>query len=75
MVEVVPVPITGTGPPFITHIPVDGRLCSTTEPVFVVQFGCVIAPTVGAPGVPGEALMCTLAEGAEIHEPLFTTNV
>jgi hypothetical protein len=75
MVVKVPAPITGDGPPFITQIPVAGRPLNTTEPVLMAQVGGVIVPTMGAVGVPGAASICTLSEGAEVHDPLDTVNV
>ena len=71
----VPAPITLTAGPLaelITHDPEDGRLLSTTEPVLTVQVGCVGIPTVGASGIAGAALICTLAEAADVHEPFET---
>lgn len=37
----------------IVHVPEAGRPLSATEPVGVVQSGCVTDPTIGAVGVVG----------------------
>jgi hypothetical protein len=70
VLDVLPVMLPG----FIVHEPA-GKPLNTTEPVEIVQSGCVICPTIGAAGTTGAALMCTLAEGAEVHEMLDTVNV
>lgn len=42
-------------------------------PVATEQVGCVIAPTVGADGVTGCALITTLAEAKDVHPTAFVT--
>ena len=54
MVVVAPVPATAPG--FIVQLPAGSPL-KTTLPVATAQVGCVIAPTTGAVGVGGCALM------------------
>jgi hypothetical protein len=53
MVVVVPVPVVVVPPGDLVkvHVPVGGKLFSTTLPVATVQVGCVIVPTVGAGSV------------------------
>src|SRR5258708_34439672 len=51
-----------------------GRPLSTTLPVATVQVGCVMAPTTGAVGVGGCALMTPLADAGEIHPAALVTG-
>jgi hypothetical protein len=39
----------------IVHVPVEGKPLNTTLPVAMAQVGCVIAPTIAAPGADGSA--------------------
>jgi hypothetical protein len=64
---------TGPVAELINQDPEDGRLLNTTEPVAVVQLGCMIVPTVGIASAPAAALICTDAEGAEVHPALLVT--
>jgi hypothetical protein len=63
-----------TGPlaELINQNPEDGSPDSTTEPVAVVQLGCVIAPTIGAEGAPAAPMICTGVDAAEVHPPTVT---
>src|SRR3954465_8990457 len=58
IVVVAPVPVIAPG--LIVQFPA-GRPLRSTEPVGVVQVGCVIAPTTGAVGAAGAALITTFA--------------
>ena len=70
MVVVAPVPLMAPG--FIVQLPAGSPL-KTTLPVATVHVGCVIAPTVGAVGVAGCALMTTLADAGEVHPAALVT--
>src|SRR5512145_2977215 len=59
-------------PGLIVQLPA-GKPLSTTLPVATAQVGCVIAPTVGAAGVTGWALITTLAEADEVHPAALVT--
>jgi hypothetical protein len=59
-------------PGLIVQFPA-GKPLNTTLPVDTAQVGCVIAPTIGAAGVTGCALITTLAEGKEIQPEAFVT--
>jgi len=59
-------------PGLIVQFPA-GKPLNTTLPVETAQVGCVIAPTMGAVGVTGCALITTLAEGKEIQPEAFVT--
>ena len=74
-VRVAPVPdiVTFPGVRVRFHVPASGRPLSATLPVDRAQVGCVIAPTTGAVGVAGWALMTTFADAAEIHPSAFVT--
>jgi len=54
-------------------VPEEGNPLNTTLPVATLQVGCVIAPTVGAVGAAGCALMTTFDEGGETHVAAFVT--
>lgn len=59
-------------PGFIVQLPAGSPLNSTL-PVETVQVGCVIAPTMGADGVTGCALIITLADTDDIHPAELVT--
>jgi hypothetical protein len=65
----VPLPVVIVPPGVLVnvHEPEEGKPFNTTEPVASAQVGCVIVPTVGADGVIGCALICTLPDAGEIH--------
>jgi hypothetical protein len=50
-----------------------GKPFSTTLPVADEQVGCVIAPTIGAAGEAGGALITTLADAKEVQPTEFLT--
>ena len=68
VVAVLPVMLPG----LIVQLPA-GNPLSTTDPVATVQVGCVIAPTTGAVGVGGCALITTLADAGEVHPAALVT--
>ena len=72
-----PAPKRLTGGPvteLINQNPEVGRPDSTTDPVGVVQLGCVIVPTVGAAGAdPGAGKIVCGVEAAEAHPPAGVT--
>src|ERR1700688_4123447 len=70
IVVVAPVPLIAPG--FIVQLPAGSPLKSTL-PVATTQVGWVIAPTTGAVGVTGCALMTTLADAAEVHPAALVT--
>jgi hypothetical protein len=59
-------------PGLIVQLP-EGKPLNTTLPVATVQVGDVMAPTVGADGVAGCALMTTLADAEEVHPTELVT--
>jgi hypothetical protein len=59
-------------PGLIVQFP-DGNPFNTTLPVDTMQVGGVMAPTVGADGVAGCALMTTLADAEEVHPAELVT--
>ena len=59
-------PVPAIDPGLIVQLPA-GKPFNTTLPVVNAQVGCVMVPTVGAPGEPGAALMTTLPEAGEVH--------
>ena len=65
-------PVPAIDPGLIVQLPA-GKPFNTTLPVANAQVGCVMVPTVGAPGVKGCALMTTFAEAAEIHPEALVT--
>ena len=74
IVVLVPVPVV-VFPPGLrvnVQVPEEGNPLSTTLPVATLQVGCVMAPTVGAVGVAGCALMTTFDEDAETHAAAVT---
>jgi hypothetical protein len=50
-----------------------GKPLRTTLPVATAQVGCVIAPTIGADGVAGCALITTSADNTEVHPAASVT--
>lgn len=74
-VRVAPVPdmVTLPGVRVRFHVPASGRPLSATLPVESAQVGWVMAPTTGAVGVAGWALMTTFADAAEMHPSAFVT--
>ena len=75
IVVLVPVPVVVMVPGYLirVHVPVDGSPVSTTLPVASMHEGGVIVPTVGACGIPGWALITTLALGDDTHPVEFVT--
>jgi hypothetical protein len=77
-VRVAPVPniVTFPGVRVRFQVPASGRPLSATLPVESAQVGWVMAPTTGATGVAGWALMTTFADATEMHpSALVTVNV
>jgi len=66
------VPVPAIDPGLIVQLPA-GKPFNTTLPVANAQVGCVIVPTVGAPGVEGCALMTTLPDAGEVHPAALVT--
>ena len=77
-VPVVPVPVM-VEPPGVAvtvQVPDAGSPLRATLPVAVVQVGWMIAPTTGADGVAGCALMVALSDAKEVHpSELITVKV
>jgi hypothetical protein len=74
-VPVVPVPVM-VEPPGVAvtvHVPDAGSPLKSTLPVAVVQVGWVMAPTTGADGVAGCALMVALSDEAEVQPAALVT--
>ena len=68
----VPVPLIAPG--LIVHVPVAGRPLRTTLPVNCAHDdGCVIAPILGAAGVPGGEIITISVEGRDIHPAALVT--
>ena len=59
-------------PGLIVQVPA-GNPFITTLPVAIEQVGCVIAPTVGAEGVAGCALITISADAIEVHPSELVT--
>lgn len=58
------------------HVPEFGKPLKSTLPVAIEQVGCVIAPTTGAEGVEGCALITAFKEDTDTHpEAFITVNV
>ena len=55
------------------QVPDPGSPLKATLPVVVVQVGWVMAPTTGADGVAGCALMVTLSDEAEVQPAALVT--
>ena len=75
IVRVVPVPVTDTlpGVRVRVHVPVAGSPLKAALPVESAQVGCVSAPTTGADGVSGCALITTFADDGEVHPNALVT--
>lgn len=69
--ELLPVVVVPPGERVIVHEP-DGKPLNTTEPVDIVQVGCVRVPTVGADGPAGTALITILEDATDVQLPLVT---
>ena len=76
-VVLVPVPVVVIPPGLLVNVqvPEDGNPLNTTLPVATLQVGCVMAPTVGAVGVAGCALMTTFAVAEEVHPVAVSDTV
>ena len=75
---VVPEPVIVVEPTdsVTVQVPIAGKPLRSTLPVAVAQVGWVIAPTTGAEGVEGWALITALPDAIEVHpEALVTLNV
>jgi hypothetical protein len=59
-------------PGLIVQLPA-GKPVKSTLPVATAQVGCVIVPTTGVAGVDANALITTLAEGADVHPDASVT--
>ena len=70
MVLLPPEPFIAPGS--IVQLPA-GRPLSTTLPVGSAHVGWVMAPTVGADGTPGTALITTSADATEVQPAAFVT--
>ena len=70
MVAVAVLPVMPPG--LIVQLPA-GKPLSTTDPVAVVQVGCVMAPTIGAAGAPGATLITTSADAGDTHPAALVT--
>src|SRR5450759_2510786 len=71
IVVLVPVPVMPPG--FSVHVPVSGKPLNTLLPVGTSHVGCVTDTNVGAEGAADDALMTTLADGAEVHPSALVT--
>ena len=74
-VPVVPVPvmIEPPGVAVTVQVPDAGSPLRSTLPVAVVQVGWVMAPTTGAAGLLGDALMVALSDEAEVQPAALVT--
>ncbi len=70
---VILVPVPERFPGFMVQLPLEGNPLNSTLPVPTLQVGWVIAPTVGAAGVAGWALIKILPEEAEIQPEALVT--
>ena len=66
--------VTVPGYRISVQVPDDGKPDNITLPVASVHVGGVIAPTVGAAGIPGCAFIKTLPDGEDIHPIEFVTE-
>ena len=58
----------------MVHTPVAGRPLNATLPVGAAQEeGCVIAPTIGVPGIAEGTLMTTVADASDVHPDAMAT--
>ncbi len=75
MVLLVPVPVVVIPPGVLVnvHVPVAGKPFKIALPVAVEHVGWVMAPTAGADGMAGWALITTLADAPEIHPVSLVT--
>ena len=71
-VVLTPVPVIAPG--LMVQVPVAGNPLNTTLPVATAQVGWVMAPTTGAVGVAGWALITIFADAAEEHPTEFVTT-
>jgi hypothetical protein len=74
-VPVVPVPVM-VEPPGVAvtvQVPDAGSPLKSTLPVAVVQVGWVMAPTAGAAGLSGDALIVALSDEAEVQPAALVT--
>ena len=71
----VPLPVVVTAPGVLVsvHVPVEGSPLSTTLPVATLHVGWVIAPTTGAVGDDGAALITTFPDDGDMHPDAFVT--
>ena len=71
----VPIPVMVVDPTdsVTVHMPDAGSPLNSTLPVAVVQVGWVMAPTTGAVGVAGCALMVALSDAAEVQPAALVT--
>lgn len=70
-----PVVVAPPGVVVTVHVPDDGKPFKTTLAVPTAQVGCVIVPSIGAVGAPGNELMVADEDVPEVQEPSFTVNV
>ena len=77
MVELVPVPVEVIAPGVrvSVQVPAAGSPLRTTLPVATEQVGWVMVPIAGAVGDPGDGLMTTLAEAAEVQPEMPSVTV
>ena len=75
MVVLEPVPVAVAPPGFLikVHVPVGGKLFSTTLPVGTAHVGCVLVPTAGADGEAGAALITMFDDEDEVHPATSVT--
>ncbi len=71
-VVLLPVVVTPPGLRVNVHDP-DGNPLNNTEPVVAEQVGCVMVPTIGAEGIAGCALICTLPDAGEVQPSVLVT--
>jgi hypothetical protein len=69
----VPVIVPGPGERVRVQVPLAGNPLRTTLPVATAQVGCVIAPTTGAVGVRGCALITTFPEATDVQPSALVT--
>jgi hypothetical protein len=60
-------------PGFSVHVPFSGKPFNSLLPVGTKHVGCVTDTNFGAERVAGDALMTTLADGAEVHPSALVT--
>jgi hypothetical protein len=69
----VPVDVKPPGVDVIVQVPLEGRPLKSTDPVAVVQVGCVTAPITGVLGVTGLAFKIAEVEEPEVQPRSFVT--